>query len=109
MCINNRNIIVVDLEIYYNAQNAIKTQILDAISIYVLVAIIKKELKLDQSLYTIVQVLSVTLFEKILFYKYLQIMITQIHQLCLLTSCIYSSNVGTVVLSNIFLSRAGCL
>jgi hypothetical protein len=44
--------------------NAVKTQIWIAVSIYVLVAIIKKRLKLDASLYTILQILSVTLFEK---------------------------------------------
>lgn len=49
---------------YGTSENAIKTQIWIAISIYVLVAIVKKELRLDQSLYTILQVLSVTLFEK---------------------------------------------
>ena len=49
---------------YSTSENAIKTQIRIAISIYVLVAIVKKELKLDQSLYTILQILSVTLFEK---------------------------------------------
>ena len=49
---------------YGTSENAIKTQIWIAISIYVLVAIVKKELKLDHSLYTILQVLSVTLFEK---------------------------------------------
>ena len=47
------------------SENAVKTQIWIAISIYVLVAIIKKQLNLDQSLYTILQILSVTLFEKI--------------------------------------------
>ena len=41
-----------------------KTQVWIAISIYVLVAIIKKELRLQQSLYTILQILSVTIFEK---------------------------------------------
>ena len=46
------------------SENAVKTQIWIAISIYVLVAIIKKELKLNQSLYTILQILSVTSFEK---------------------------------------------
>jgi len=46
------------------SQNAVKTQIWIAISIYVLVAIIKKQLKLEQSLYTILQILSVTIFEK---------------------------------------------
>jgi hypothetical protein len=45
-------------------ENAVKTQVWIAISVYVLVAIVKKSLNLDQSLYTILQVLSVTLFEK---------------------------------------------
>jgi hypothetical protein len=49
---------------YGTSVNAVKTQIWTAISIYVLVAIIKKRLNLDQSLYTILQILSVTLFEK---------------------------------------------
>jgi transposase len=44
--------------------NAVKTQIWIAISVYVLVAIIKKRLRLDASLYTILQMLSVTIFEK---------------------------------------------
>jgi len=47
-------------------ENAVKTQIWIAISVYVLVAIIKKQLKLEQSLYSILQILSVTLFEKTL-------------------------------------------
>jgi hypothetical protein len=46
------------------SENAVKTQIWIAISVYVLVAIIKKRLKLEISLYTILQILSVTLFEK---------------------------------------------
>ena len=49
---------------YGTTENAVKTQIWIAISIYVLVAIIKKILNLDRSLYTILQILSVTLFEK---------------------------------------------
>jgi IS4 transposase len=50
---------------YGTSENAVKTQVWIAISIYVLVAIIKKQLKLEQSLYTILQIVSVTLFEKI--------------------------------------------
>jgi IS4 transposase len=50
---------------YGTSENAVKTQVWIAISIYVLVAIIKKHLKLEQSLYTILQIVSVTLFEKI--------------------------------------------
>jgi IS4 transposase len=49
---------------YGTTENAVKTQIWIAISVYVLVAIIKKTLKIDNSLYTILQILSVTLFEK---------------------------------------------
>lgn len=49
---------------YGTSENAVKTQVWIAISIYMLVAIIKKKLNLDESLYTILQVLSVTLFEK---------------------------------------------
>ena len=49
---------------YGNSENAVKTQIWIAIAIYVLVAILKKRLPLDATLYQILQVLSVTLFEK---------------------------------------------
>ena len=50
---------------YGTSENAVKTQIWIAVSVYVLVAIVKKRLRLDQlSLYTILQILSVTLFEK---------------------------------------------
>lgn len=50
---------------YGTTENAVKTQIWIAISVYVLVAIIKKRLGLDLSLYTLLQVLSVTMFEQI--------------------------------------------
>ncbi|CAG4883750.1 protein of unknown function [Georgfuchsia toluolica] len=46
------------------SENAVKTQIWVTVSVYVLVAIVKKRLKLDASLYTLLQILSVTLFEK---------------------------------------------
>jgi hypothetical protein len=49
---------------YGTSENALKTQIWIAISIYVLVAIVKKQLNLEGSLYRILQILSVTLFEK---------------------------------------------
>jgi hypothetical protein len=49
---------------YGTSENAVKTQVWIAISVYVLVAIVKKKLKLDRSLYTILQILSVTQFEK---------------------------------------------
>lgn len=46
------------------SENAVKSQIWIAISVYVLVAIMRKELKIDLSLYNILQILSVSLFEK---------------------------------------------
>ena len=46
------------------SENAVKTQIWIAVSVYVLVAIVKKKLQLDASLYTLLQILSLTLFEK---------------------------------------------
>jgi len=49
---------------YGYSMNAVKTQLWIAISIYVLVAILKKRLKLEASLYTILQILSLNLFEK---------------------------------------------
>lgn len=49
---------------YGTSENAVKTQIWIAISVYVLVAIVKKRLKTEASLYTILQILSLTLFEK---------------------------------------------
>ncbi len=49
---------------YGTSQNAVRTQIWIAISVYLLVAILKKRLHLDLSLYTILQILSLTLFEK---------------------------------------------
>jgi len=47
------------------SENAVKTQIWTAVSVYVLVAIIRKRLGIDASLYTILQVLSLTVFEKV--------------------------------------------
>jgi hypothetical protein len=56
---------------YGTSENAVKTQVWIAISIYVLVAIIKKRLNLDMSLYTFLQILSVTVFEKFSIYQLL--------------------------------------
>jgi hypothetical protein len=50
---------------YGTSENAVKTQIWIAVSVYVLAAIIKKALRLDLSLYTFLQILSVRPFEKI--------------------------------------------
>lgn len=49
---------------YGTSENAVKTQIWIAVSVYVLVAIVKKRLKLGYDLYTLLQILSLTLFEK---------------------------------------------
>jgi hypothetical protein len=50
---------------YGTTQNAVKSQIWIAVSVYVLVAIVKKRLQLDASLHTLLQILSVTVFEKL--------------------------------------------
>ena len=47
-----------------NSENAVKTQIWCAVSTYVLIAIVKKELQIDASLYSLLQILSVSVFEK---------------------------------------------
>jgi IS4 transposase len=49
---------------YGTSENAVKTQIWIAVSVYVLVAIVRKRMGLEASLYQILQILSVTLFEK---------------------------------------------
>jgi transposase len=51
-------------QFYGTSENAVKTQIWIAVSVYVLAAIVRKRLKLDVSLYTLMQVFSVTVFEK---------------------------------------------
>ena len=54
---------------YGNSENSVKTQIWIAISVYVIIAIIKKQLNLNLSLYTILQILSVIPFEKITIFQ----------------------------------------
>ena len=49
---------------YGTSENAVKSQTWIAVSVYVLIAIIKKRLRLEPSLYTILQILSLTVFEK---------------------------------------------
>jgi hypothetical protein len=49
---------------YGPSENAVKTQVWVAMSIYVLVAIVRKQQGLDLSLYKILQILSITIFEK---------------------------------------------
>ena len=53
---------------YGTSENAVKTQIWIAVSMYVLVAIVRKRLELEASLYQILQILSLTLFEKTRFH-----------------------------------------
>jgi len=65
---------------YGYSENAVKTQIWTAVSVYVLVAIIKKELQLEASLYQLLQILSVTLFEKMPLREALTAHEIQIHQ-----------------------------
>jgi IS4 transposase len=52
-------------QFYGTSENAVKVQIWTAVSVYVLVAIVKKRFNLEASLYTLLQIFSVTLFEKI--------------------------------------------
>jgi hypothetical protein len=54
---------------YGTSENAVKTQIWIAISVYVLVAILKKQLRIERSLGEILQILSITLFEKLPMYQ----------------------------------------
>jgi IS4 transposase len=54
------------------SENAVKTQIWCAVATYVLIAIVKKELQLKASLYTFLQILSVSVFEKTLISSALQ-------------------------------------
>ena len=54
---------------YGTSENAVKSQIWIAVSVYLLVAIVRKRLNLETSLYTLLQILSVTLFEKILLHQ----------------------------------------
>ena len=51
-------------QFFGTSENAVKTQIWISVSVYVLVAIVRKKLNIDASLYTLLQVLSLTLFEK---------------------------------------------
>ena len=51
-------------QFYGTSENAVKTQIWIAVSVYVLVAIVKKRLDISASLYEMLQILSLTMFEK---------------------------------------------
>ena len=51
-------------QFYGTTENAVKTQIWTAVSVYVLVAIVRKRLKIQASLYEMLQILSLTMFEQ---------------------------------------------
>jgi hypothetical protein len=68
---------------YGTSENAVKTQIWIAVSVYVLVAIVRKKLELKASLYQILQVLSLTLFEKTPILRALQRVASQDELPCL--------------------------
>jgi hypothetical protein len=68
---------------YGTSENAVKTQIWIAVSVYVLVAIVRKRLEVESSLYQILQVLSLTLFEKIPILRALQQINSQLELPCL--------------------------
>ena len=64
------------------SENAVKTQIWIAISVYVLVATIKKQLKLELKISEILQILSITLFEKVSLYQVLTQIVPQNKNCC---------------------------
>ena len=68
------------------SENAVKTQIWIAVSVYVLVAIVRKRLGLEASLYQILQILSLTLFERVPILQALQPSISQTNQAKTLTN-----------------------
>ena len=68
------------------SENAVKTQIWIAISMYVLVAIMKKQLRVDRSLSEILQILTVSLSRKLIFYKYLRNLISKTNRSRFVTS-----------------------
>ena len=76
---------------YGTSENAVKTQIWIAVSVYLIVAIIRKRLNIQESLYTILQVLSISLFERtsmfqlLTFYDYTNDMDSNLNQLNLFT------------------------
>ena len=83
---------------YGTSRNAVKTQVWIAVSVYVLVAIVKKELKLERSLYEILQILSVALFEKTPIFQALSTHnLHKSENSLLVTSCHYSTYNRTVV------------
>ncbi len=65
LCSNERLAAVFRIKAFFGtSENAVKSQIWIAVSVYVLVAIVKKRLKITATLYEILQILSLTMFEK---------------------------------------------
>jgi hypothetical protein len=93
---------------YGTSENAVKTQIWIAISIYVLVAIVRKRLGIECSLYTMLQILSVSLFEKIDITQALTSARSRIPNCQHATSCSSSTYDRTAVTPGLF-SRLACL
>jgi len=86
---------------YGTSENSVKSQIWIAVSAYVLVAIVKKRLHLSASLYEILQILSLTMFEKIHWINYLHKSLRVTNTSLPITSCFCSTNVGTLLLSSL--------
>ena len=85
---------------YGTSPNAVKTQVWVAISVYVLVAILKKQLQLDLSLYKILQILSVTIFEKSPISLAFRNTTTEFQNQMLVCNWICSTYDGTVLVMN---------
>ena len=79
-------------------ENAVKTQIWIAISVYVLVTIVKKELKIELSLGEILQILSIVLFEKVPITQYLRKLCRKTKNSNFINNCYYLTYNGTVLI-----------
>jgi len=85
---------------YGNSENAVKTQIWIAVCVYVLVAILKKQLRSDHSLHTILQVLSINAFEKNPLYQLLAETPSQYIEGNTCNQLAFNTNTRTVVTPN---------
>jgi hypothetical protein len=80
---------------YGTSENAVKTQVWVAVSVYVLLAIVKKQLGLDLSLYKILQILSVTVFGKTPYKRVFRTSATNFRTPSLASNRAYSTFNGT--------------
>jgi hypothetical protein len=85
---------------YGTSENAVKTQIWIAISVYLLVAIVKKQLNLNINLYTFLQILSVSVFEKV---DILQLVACQVYTVILRSLDIIFLKVISTILPKIII------